>query len=887
MEINEEDYLAHYGVARRSGRYPWGSGDNVTVTPPRNMSFLDQVSWLKGQGLSESMIAKGFDMSINQLRAQKSIESNALRQANINMAVRLRDTGNSPSAIAARMGAPESTVRSWLEPDAKDRADILTNTVNMLKSQMEKKELLDVGKGTENFIGVSKTKLDTALEVLKQEGYSVFQLKDPQATTSHETKIRVLAPPGVPWVYVQNNKDKIQLITDFSDDGGRHFGSLQEPIAINPKRIAVTYGPDGGSKADGMIYIRPGIDDISIGGSKYAQVRVAVGKDHYLKGMAVYKNDLPPGVDIVFNTNKKDTGNKLDAMKKNANEPGYIKGGEHVILKSVKRQILADPGTDKERVTSAMNIVNEEGNWEKWSHELSSQMLSKQQPILAKSQLEMTYERRLYQLEEINKLTNATVRKKMLMDFADATDSAAVHLHAAALPNTAQHVILPISSMPKNQIYAPGYKNGEKVVLIRHPHGGTFEIPELIVNNKQPEAKRLLGDARDAVGIHHSVAKWLSGADFDGDTVLVIPNNQERIRHGHALDDLKDFDPVHAYPGYPGMKKMTNTQREMGEISNLITDMSLKNAPHSDIARAVKHSMVVIDAEKHGLDYKGSYNDNGITQLKKKYQTGGASTLISRAKADTPVPRFKPRTRPLGGPINLKTGELEFEPTNQTHYKTGKLLTQRVPRLSVTRDAHTIKSTPTGTPMENIYADHSNKLKGLANKARLTAVKTPPPKINPSAKKTYKTEVDSLNAQLDLAHRNRPLERQAQRIADANVKLRKQADPTMDDEQIKKISYQALVQARLRTGAEKQRIQITNKEWEAIQAGAISDSKLQDILNNADMDIVRDHATPKTPVLMTSAKTARAKQMLALGYDRADIAAQLGVSLSTLDNATV
>ena len=887
MEINEEDYLAHYGVARRSGRYPWGSGGNVTVTPPRNMSFLDQVEWLKGNGLSESMIAKGFGMSINQLRAEKSIESNALRQANINMATRLQETGNSPSAIAKRMGAPESTVRSWLAPGAKDKADVLTNTVNMLKSQIEKKELLDVGKGTENFIGVSKTRLDTALEVLKQEGYSVFQLKDPQATTGHDTNIRVLAAPGIPWVHVQNNKDKIQLITDFSDDGGRTFDGLKEPIAINPKRIGITYGPDGGAKADGIIYIRPNVDDISIGGSKYAQVRVAVGKDHYLKGMAVYKDDLPDGVDIMFNTNKKDTGNKLDAMKKNADEPGYIPGGSHVILKSVKRQLIANPGTDKSRVTSAMNIVNEEGNWEDWSRTLSSQMLSKQSPILAKSQLEMTHERRVNQLEEINKLTNATVRKKMLRDFAEATDSAAVHLKAAALPRTAQHVILPISTMPKNQIYAPGYEHGEKVVLIRHPHGGTFEIPELIVNNRQPEAKRLLGDARDAVGIHHSVAAWLSGADFDGDTVLVIPNNQERIKHGHALDELKNFDPRSAYPGYPGMKRMGNTQAEMGKISNLVTDMSIQGAPHSDIARAVKHSMVVIDAEKHNLNYKASYNDNGITQLKKKYQSGGASTLISRAKADTPVPRFKPRTRPHGGPVNLETGELEFEPTNQTHYKTGKILTQRVPRLSITRDAHTIKSTPTGTPIENIYADHSNKLKGLANKARLTAEKTPPPKINPSAKKTYKAEVDSLNTQLDLAHRNRPLERQAQRIADANVKLRKQADPTMDDDQIKKISYQALVQARIRTGAEKQKIKITDAEWQAIQAGAISDSKLQDILNNADMDIVRDHATPKTPVLMTSAKTARAKQMLAQGYGRADIAAQLGVSLSTLDNATV
>src|SRR4029077_18452067 len=139
---------------------------------------------------------------------------------------------------------------------------------------------------------------------------------------------------------------------------------------------------------------RPGVDDVSIGGSKYAQVRVAVGKDHFLKGMAMYKNDLPPGVDVQFYTNKSDTGNKLDAMKENVKDPAYIEGGPHPMMKSVKRQILSDPGTPNERVTSAMNVVNEEGNWEDWAHNMSAQMLSEQGPVLARSVLNMTYEKR-------------------------------------------------------------------------------------------------------------------------------------------------------------------------------------------------------------------------------------------------------------------------------------------------------------------------------------------------------------------------------------------------------------------------------------------------------------------------------------------------------------
>ena len=38
-----------------------------------------------------------------------------------------------------------------------------------------------------------------------------------------------------------------------------------------------------------------------------------------------------------------------------------------------------------------------------------------------------------------------------------------------------------IPSMKENEVYAPNYKNGEQVALIRYPHAGTFEIPILTV----------------------------------------------------------------------------------------------------------------------------------------------------------------------------------------------------------------------------------------------------------------------------------------------------------------------------------------------------------------------------------------------------------------------
>ena len=872
MEIKEEDLL-HYGILRRSGRYPWGSGGTENT---RNKQFLDYVADLKSKGLSESEIAKGFGVSIAQLRAERSIAKNQQRAADIAMAQRLRDRGWSNVAIADRMGKPESTVRSLLDPGAKDKADILKSTSDALRDQVNQHKFIDVGTGVETHLGVSSTRLQTAVEMLRAEGYELHTVKIPQLGTGLDTTVKVLAPPGTTQKEIFLNKDKIRFPGTFSENGGRTFGDFKEPLSISPKRLAINYKEDGGDKADGVVFVRPGVKDVSLGGTPYAQVRIKVGEGHYIKGMAMYRDDLPDGVDLVFNTNKTNTGNKLDALKALKDDPDLPFG-------TIVRQIGDKMGTPEARVTSAMNIVNEQGDWEKWSRTLSSQMLSKQSPRLVKQQLDMTFEQRKAQFEAINALTNPVVRKRMLDDFAAGTDAAAVHLKAAALPQQANHVILPISRIDPGEVYAPNYVNGTNVVLIRHPHGGPFEIPRLVVNNRNAEGRSLLGNSRDAIGIHHSVASRLSGADFDGDTVLVIPDNNRRIIDKPALRDLEGFDPQSAYPGYHGMKRMTNTQTEMGKISNLITDMSLRGASDAELARAVKHSMVVIDAEKHNLNYKLSYNDNGIKDLKAKYQSGGASTIISRAKSRLDVPERKPRTQGKGGPVDPFTGELMFEPTGRVSFRTGRPSTTRTTKLAEAKDAHTLSS---GTPVERMYAEHSNKLKALANQARVASIRTPLPKQSPSAKKTYEDEVKSLDAKLTLAIRNRPLERQAQLIANANVKARRDYDPNMDASTLKKIKAQSLTEARIRTGAGKQRIVITPKEWEAIQANAISASKLSDILNNADMDVVRELATPKSAKLMTPTKTTRAKSMLASGYTRAEVAQALGVSLSTLDEAT-
>lgn len=879
--MTNDNSLEHYGVLRRSGRYPWGSGDNPKQS---HTDFLGLVDELRSQGLTEAEIAKSMDMTTTQLRARKSAAKNDLRKERTAQALRLKETGMSNVAIAKEMGlSSESAVRALLSPSEKQLEDSLTTTANFLRDQVGEKKYLDVGAGTENYIGVAPTKLKTAVAMLEDEGYTTHYVKVEQLGTGKYTTIKVLAPPGTTYSEVFKNQEHIRPVAGYSEDDGKTFLGIEPPTQINSSRIAVRYGDEGGNEADGVIYVRPGVDDIALGGKRYAQVRIAVDGSHYLKGMAVYSDDLPPGVDLMFNTNKSDTGNKLDALKKVSEDTDNPFGA------TVRQRHYVD--SDGNRQLSAMNIVNEEGDWYKWSKTLSSQMLSKQSADLAKERLETTFENMRAEYDEITALTNPTVRRRLLESYADKADSAAVHLKAAGLPRTRNHVILPIPDMKEGEVFAPHYRDGERVVLIRHPHGGRFEIPELTVNNRVRSARKALGaDAPDAIGINPKVAGILSGADFDGDTVLVIPNNARRIKTAPPLAGLKDFDAKKMYPHYEGMKVMSpaGTQHAMGDISNLITDMTIKGATQSEISRAVRHSMVVIDAEKHKLDYRRSARDNNIADLKKKYQGGpraGAQTLISRAGKEVRVPERRERRFSEGGPIDPATGKKVFVDTGaswvdaqgRTHYKK-----TRLPEMASVDDARALSS---GRPVEETYAKYANRMKALANQARKEAFNTPPIRQSPSAKKTYAKEVSELDTALDLAARNRPLERRAQLVANAIVKAKRQDNPNMTTDTLKKVRGQALTAARERTGAERYRIVLTDAQWEAIQAGAVSNNKLSAILQSADLDRVRQLATPRTNTVMTASTLRRAKTLAAAGHTPSEIADALGVATSTLADA--
>lgn len=890
MDLVEEDILMHYGVKRRSGRYPWGSGDNPYQ---HGGDFLARVEELQRLGKTEKQIADELHLSTTDLRMQVRVAKHERRALQADRARSLREDGKTLDEIASILGyANDSSVRALLNENAAANKNKAQATAEILKKELAEKGAIDVGTGVERQLGVSTGVLQEALFILETEGYNRYGVGVPQVNDPKKRTITpVISVPEIDQREVYQNLDLVKSVGDYhSTDGGESWDKREYPASIDSSRVKILYGDEGGALKDGVIEIRRGVADLDLGDSHYAQVRILVDGTHYLKGMAMYSDDMPDGADIVFNTNKHTGTPKMDVLKKIQDDPDNPFGA--LIKANGQSHYIDADGNEK---LSAINKLKEEGDWDKMSKNLSSQFLSKQPIQLIKKQLDLTYADAADEFSEICSLNNPTVKRKLLLDFADECDSAAVHLKAAALPRQSTQVILPLNAMKETEIFAPNYRNGEKVVLIRYPHGGTFEIPELTVDNKNPTAVSVLGkNIRDAVGINPKVAERLSGADFDGDQVVVIPTGgRVKIQSTPALKDLKDFDPKTDYSteGKTGVRLLAKgaaTQRQMGEISNLITDMTLKGATEPEIARAVKHSMVVIDAAKHKLDYRQSEKDNGIAELKKKYQGfddetghhGGASTLLSRRKQDVEVPE-----RQGSGVIDPLTGKVVYKESGRTYVdpRTGKTVaaTTKVKRILAVDD---VRSMSSGTLQEEAYADYANKMKDLANKARLEYKATPTLKRSASAAKAFEPEVNRLMAALKVAQLNAPLEREAQRIANARVKAKVQANNITDKDEISKIRRAAISDARNSTGAsgKRTRITISDGEWTAIQSGAISDTTLSEILRYAEPKTVRERATPRRTTQLSDARISRIKAMANSGHTNAEIAEALGISTSAV-----
>lgn len=966
-----EDYIAHVGVSirdgapgRGSGRYPLGSGDNPYQRPA---DFLTRVNKLKAEGKSEADICKALGIidyvekrrrlkkegktpeeievllylpdendkaNTTRLRAYITIEKHQERNALRAKAVELQEKGLSLRQIAKEMGyTSDSSVRSLLDEDIARRKDLSMAVADKLREEVDQYGMVDIGKGVSNTLtgvmnvddSVAKTlnispgKLKEACYILEDEGYHIFGASVPQATNMNQsTHLMVLTKPEYQHKDIYNY-DKIHVIDDLvSHDGGQTLEKFIYPASMDPKRLMVKYAEDGGIDKDGVIEIRRGVKDLSLGESHYSQVRILVDGTHYIKGMAVYSDaeDWPDGVDVVFNTNKtkgtpilgKDKNNTvLKPIKKDPEDPfgSLIKlpsqGGQSFYDDENGDHVSAD---GKKQSLSLINKRADEGDWSDWSNKLPSQFLAKQPLYLIDRQLNLAKEKTKSEFDEICKIINPTVKKNLLRSFADKCDGTASSLSAASLPGQKYQVILPVNSLKDNEIFAPNFDDGTLVALVRYPHGGTFEIPKCYVNNRNREAKKVITtNAADAVGINKKVADRLSGADFDGDTVMVIPlSDTIDVVSTPALKGLKDFDPKLKYGGkeegtYHHMKKKS-TQTEMGIISNLIMDMTLKGASEDELARAVRHSMVVIDAEKHGLDYKQSEKDNRIKELHQKYQGHydengkyheGAATIITRAGAEIQV------NKRVGSPrIDKDTGKLVYKEVEE-HYidKNGKdrIRTQKVSRMSITDDARDLMSGHPGSYEKEVrYADYANYMKDLASQARIIIAKNERIKYSPEVAKEYSQEVNHLKSQLNVALMNKPRERQAQAIAASKVKAKRDMyeeqglskEDYKDD--LKKFANKALLASRYETGSKRYEITISDKEWDAIQSGAISENTLKEILEHANPDRVKQLATPRSTNTISEYQKARIASLASQGYTNAEIAEAVGVSSSSVSN---
>lgn len=969
----DEEYknsLLHYGTPRHSGRYPWGSGEN----PYQHSSyFMSEVNRMRKEGKSDNEIAATMNMSSGEFRSKITIAKEKITAENRQRALDLYGQGYTKTKIAEIMGVSEGTVRNYLKPqEYKSGKPTTANMALYLKDQVDAKGMIDVGTGVELSLGITDVRLNAALKQLEDEGYSVINkvMVEQSTNPGKYTQLRVLAPPGTTRKDVYNNLGDIHTIESYDQYAQaaeeKHPGfertkyGLYYPQSLDSSRIMIRYAEDGGKEKDGVIELRRGVDDISLGKSNYAQVRIMTDDKYYLKGMAMYSDDMPDGVDVIFNTNKHvgtEMGDVFKPLKTNK-QTGEI-DRDNPFGAAIKSEEDGGQrfytGEDGKQHLSVINIVNAEGDWGEWSKTLSSQFLSKQNLPLVKKQLDLSYSNKVDEYRDILQLTNPIVKQYFLDSFAEDCDASAVHLKATSLPRQASHVILPIPELSDKEIYAPKYDNGDTVVLIRYPHAGTFEIPELKVNNNNPVAADRLGQATDAVGINPKVAEQLSGADFDGDTVMVIPVSKggvgTKVKTEPYLRELKEFsetgiskyeitdknDPLYLVDAAHGFHKQT----EMGKVSNLITDMTLLGATNEEIARAVKHSMIVIDAEKHHYDWRQSEIDNGIKELKTKYQGGpnaGAATLISKASSDKRIDKVKPqytlylqdengndvldengnRIQLVKNGVDVRTGEKVYRRTGETYHKpiyeyekdengsyildekTGKKRKvsskpvayeekatprqTKTTKMADTNDAMTLVSNARN-PVELAYANYANNLKDLANQARLESINTKPIPYDKSAKEAYAAEVQSLKDKLTIAQKNAPRERQAQIAAAVIYKAKRQDNPNMSAEEEKKVKSQALAEQRVRYGAHKDRIDITEREWEAIQAGAIHVNTLRDILKNTDSDKLRELAMPNNYKNTVSPyKEQRIQDLANSGYTQAEIANIVGLSASTVSN---
>lgn len=1011
--LDELNYISHEGRAhdenppgRGSGRYPWGTGQRLHQ---RDWEVYDRIQKYKAQGMNEKQIAESMGFtSTNQLRAVKQMSTNVVKrdkqltveyyQHTINP-----DTGKvyTPTEIGRIMGVNESTVRSIATSNTAKNTKIF-EAADTLEKAVKAKKYIDVGQGVELELGLSPDSLNTTLEVLKQKGYTVGTVDVKQVSNPTQmTTYRVLADKGIDEKDIKTHKYDIKTLSELValDDrvsDPNHPSKFMPPKFIDLDKVYIKYPDEGGTARDGEIMIKahkdengryiPDNPELSLGNARDAQVRIAVNTPdgpYYAKGMAVYSDSVPEGYDMLVNSNKlREHGYKksLKEFKDSETNPfGSAvvqtwmkdKDGNYILDKDGNKQVSA-----VNVLGSAPTDMHQEGHWSTWSRNTPAQFLAKQGYQLAKQQLQLKIKQSEDELSDILNYTNPTIKKQLLIDIADQFDGDSVSLKAAPFAGQEVKVILPVPSLKDTECYCPSLPDGTTVALIRYPHAGPFEIPICKVNNRNKEGKDVINNIGDAIGINQAVASKLSGADFDGDTATVIPMTRKnsqgefemvtKIKSANSLPGLEGFDPgiygldnprfanmkdEKGNPTYPLIRNTRQRSTQMGIASNLITDMYAKGCENEEeLSRAVRFSMVIIDAYKHKLNYKAAYEDYGIEELKRKYQQrpsedgeekyGGASSLLSRSKSQAVVearsmaynidpvtgekiyraPKYttkairekvkvvapddyvNPKTgRKSKYMIDPETGKQIIATTDGKIVKnkdgtyrydrgSGKELwetkgyeprTQKSTQMAEAKDARELLS-DNPNEVERLYADYANHMKVLANRARLESLRVKEEKADPKMRQMYSAEVESLNDKLVKAKANSVRERQANLIASSRMNAAYNDNPDMDGDEKKKLRGTLIKEARYETGAYKDRVRFTDREWEAIQNHAISPSMLTDLLKNADKDDYLQRAMPKQDRI-GSAKRSRIKALAKAGFTFEEIAKQCGVSTSSIN----
>lgn len=909
--------------------------------------FHRQIKELKNEGYKEPQIAVALGVTTPSLKARESIASNLFKRELIDKNRELlngikaedgtwiKEPITNRSERARILGLAEPTLRSMENGKVDENTKIIFNVADILRNEMSENKYFNVGKGTAERIGCKPDRLKTAIEILKLEGYDTITVQVDQmgSREGNKTSVLTLVPPGT--TYQQLKKDVAEIDDviavyngPHSSDGGETFQKIEEPVAIDPKRIFIKYAEEGGKDRDGLIELRRGVPDLSLGQAAYAQVRIAVEGGHYLKGMALHTDNVPEGYDILLNSNKpvgtppEKVFKELEPEKATPGNPFgtsiKMDPGEDYIF----QRHYTDPETGEQKL-SAINVVNAEGDWSKWSKTVASQMLAKQSLDVVTKQLDLSYDARKSEFDEIMSLTNPIVKQKLLKEFEQNTDKAAVDLKAVAFPGESTRVLIPYPGMKEEECYCPQYDDGEMVALVRYPHGGVFEIPLLTVNNKYKEAKRDLGNTIDAIGIHPSQAGVLSGADFDGDTVICIPVRDKNGNKITPLTTSKDIDmepykelqtfdtkqfklPEDVWKDENGkrrkdprvMQSEAARGKQMGIATNLIMDIISKGADTKDIVDAVKYSMVVVDSYKHGLDWKAARKQFRIEEIMKKYRKkGGSDTVMTQAKSPDYVYPKKEKSlsnmtedekrryyegEKIYEEIGKKTAYRDKEGELHEFVKKGKRV--KSTRMAETDDPSTLLS-DNPNDKELAYADFATRLKALAKLARkeMRSIVREKKTTDPEIKAKYKDEVKSLHDKKDVAIAGKPLENKAQAYANKLFAQFKADNPDLDDAQYSKQKARYIDLARKRIGAKQTRIDISDSEWEAIQAGALSPSDLDEILNFADMTKVRQLAMPRATTELPVAKQNAIKTMMRNGKTPAQIAEELGVSTSTVN----